>query len=70
MYSPPYYDQLSANGRSELYAEDFFGDNIYFMSSTEPDSDLLDYMREEFGNQVNVKIVDEGTGFIVYKYIR
>lgn len=70
MYSPPYYDQLSANGRSELYAEDFFDDNIYFMSSTEPDSDLLDYMREEFGNQVNVKIVDEGTGFIVYKYIR
>ncbi len=36
MYSPPYYEQLRANGLETLYSEQFFAKNIYFLGLEEP----------------------------------
>ena len=68
MYSPPYYDQLAANGLEELYSDKFFNSNIYFMGSSKPDTDLIEYMQDEFSKTVSVEITDVTDNFIVYRF--
>ncbi len=68
MYSPPYYDQLRANGREEFYSDSFLDDNVFFIGSQEPDAELIDYMKSEFSEKISTQIVYEGDGFIVYQF--
>ena len=70
MYSPLYYDQLVANGLKEFYSDKFFNNNIYFMGNSKPDTDLIEYMQDEFSKSVSIEIVDVANNFIVYRFNR
>jgi len=70
MYSPPYYEQLAANGLKEFYSDQFFNKNVYFMGAKEPHSKLIKYLTDEFSKTVSVEIIYTEEKFIVYKFIK
>lgn len=65
--SPLYYKQLKKNGFDSLYEEDFFRDNVFFISPNDIDETLLDFMQESYPGCV-CEITDRRDLFVVYRF--
>lgn len=65
--SPIYYAQIQKNGFEQIYMEDFFEENVYFIAGDTPDENLSHVMEEKFPG-CTCEVTDEQDGFIVYKY--
>lgn len=70
-YSPAFFAQLRANGRTNLYSDSFFDSNIYFLTTrSEPNETLVAYMRDKFGGNVDTEIIMQQPDFTVYRFNR
>lgn len=65
---PIYYAQIEKNGFEQIFMEDFFEENVYFIASEIPDENLSNVMKEKFP-ECSCEITDVEDGFIVYKYL-
>ena len=65
---PIYYAQIEKNGFEQIFMEDFFEENVYFIASEIPDENLSNVMKEKFP-ECTCEITDVEDGFIVYKYL-
>lgn len=66
-HSSLYYAQIRMNGFEQIFVENFFEENVYFIAKEEPDENLLNVMEEKFPG-CTWEITDEAEGFIVYRY--
>ena len=64
---PIYYAQIEKNGFEQIFMEDFFEENVFFIASEIPDENLSNVMKEKFP-ECTCEITDEADGFIVYRY--
>ena len=68
-YNLPIYDaQIKMNGFEQIYMEDFFEENVYFIAREKPDEHLSNVMKEKFP-ECTCEITDVEDRFIVYKYL-
>lgn len=52
-------EQLTNNGYDSFYTENLFDEKVLFASTSDLDSDLTDYLHEEYGNRITyVKVYD------------
>lgn len=65
---PIYYEQIEKNGFEQIFMEDFFEENVYFIASEMPDKHLSNVMKEKFP-ECTYEITDVEDRFIVYKYL-
>lgn len=71
VFSPSFYQQLEKNGLTQLYTEDLFKDNIYYITGSDKKNlkYLKRYLKEEY-ESISYKKVDEiGDDFFVYKIV-
>lgn len=70
-YLPPYYEKLNNNGLTALYPENYFEDNIFWITPYEELENALfyRYIQELYPGSYCDK-VDETEYFIVYKFVR
>lgn len=69
MYSPLYYKQLEKNGLSSLLPEDFYLENVFFITLGTPNEWLLDRMMERFPG-TEVEMVETMEYFSVYRFTK
>ena len=60
-------EQLTNNGYDSFYTENLFDEKVLFASTGDLDSDLTDYLREEYGNRITYVEVYDNNIFRLYK---
>lgn len=69
MFSPIYYERLEANGLSELYADKFFEDNVYFVNNDNAIlNSLINYLSKTYDCTVKYEIVEKVADCSVIKF--
>lgn len=60
-------EQLNNNGYNSFYTENLFDEKVLFASTGDLDSDLTDYLHEEYGNRITYVKVYDNNYFKLYK---
>lgn len=67
--SPFYHTQLKKNGRSQLFAQDFYNSNVLLVSSSpELLKDFQDYLTDTYGKTLAIPVSTE-PHFTVYRFL-